>query len=904
MQRVKPALSALLTTLLLFSSISFSFNPAVAQTAQGPWDSAANLSNSGSASQPLIAIAPDGTRHTLWWDKFDGTRYVRLAPANSVTATAPTRVVPLPTVLGSRKVEVNAQTNRSTTTITPPVNPRLLIDASPNTRAHLFWQNSLNQLVYALGPGSATNPVWTQPVALAEAVLTSDVQTDAKGALHMAYIRSSDGRTPTPPGLYYRNKAINWLAPTLVFSSTYFRADAPDDVSTMVASDSNGNIVVTWFQARLGQSWYAVSNNAGKNWAAPQPVSGVAESVASQTSVAVAPDGAFLLIWRDANARGCGLTQRKSTDGGQNWSNPEPVLTSLSNCPPKWSFANAEGKLWFVGTAQNAVRTPAGFNSNSVTLANWDGTRWSPPAELTLTAYDTATKRAQTLNCMNVSLAGSNMGGIGCSPSGDVWTATNTSGLDQVIAALKVSWSLPSVVSDRLGNVMPSALATASNGKDVLYAMWAQQEAGSTNTDIYFANWTNQVWARNKVINPPTGRATSLSMAYTPDGKTHVAWNSGRVYYSKSFARDANTRDGWSKAIALPSPNEVTGAPSLIFDAPSNTLYIAFAVPFNEKRGIYLTKSTDGGETWGEPTLVFDAVAPGWESADQPQLVMDPSSSMLHAVWLRTVLPGNPGPRGVFYAQSKDGGQTWSGAVELAKGSVDTPQLVMTGPGQLCVAWSTNRNVANSPTPFEAHYKFSPESGLRWSEDALIVGFDEIGGRVSLASDGTGHMYALAVGQTPAGESALFYANWTGAGWDSREVFGLGQNAMAGGEATSVLLPQTGQLTALLRAPVLNKEGANQFEVVAAERTVTKVELTAMPAFTPEPATPEPTAAPSTQQQPTPTDPPKLLPTAVPEPEPVPGLTQRELILFGALIGVIIMGIAGIAFGFAQSKRR
>ena len=395
---------------------------------------------------------------------------------------------------------------------------------------------------------------------------------------------------------------------------------------------------------------------------------------------------------------------------------------------------------------------------------------------------------------MNVSLAGNSMGGIGCSPSGDVWTATNAAGLDQVIAALKVSWSLPGIVSDRLGNVMPNALTTASNGKDVLYAMWAQQDAGSNNTDIYFANWTNQVWARNKVINPPTGRATSLSMIFTPDGKTHVAWNSGRVYYSNSFARDANTRDGWSKAVALPSPNEVTGASSLIHDAQSNTLYVAFAVPFNERRGIYLTKSADGGGTWSEPALVFDAVAPGWESADQPQLALDASSNTLHAVWLRTVLPGNPGPRGVFYAQSKDGGQTWSAAAELAKGNVDAPQLVVTGPGLLCAAWSLNRNVPNTPTPFEAHYRYSPEGGLRWSEDALIGGFDEIGGRVSLASDSTGHMYALAMGQTPAGESALFYANWTGVNWENREAAGLGQNAAAGGEAASVLLPQTGSL--------------------------------------------------------------------------------------------------------------
>ena len=42
-------------------------------------------------------------------------------------------------------------------------------------------------------------------------------------------------------------------------------------------------------------------------------------AASGMNDVAVAPDGAFVLIWRDANARGCGLTQRRSTDGGQTW---------------------------------------------------------------------------------------------------------------------------------------------------------------------------------------------------------------------------------------------------------------------------------------------------------------------------------------------------------------------------------------------------------------------------------------------------------------------------------------------------------------------------------------------------------------------------------------------------------
>ena len=63
-----------------------------------------------------------------------------------------------------------------------------------------------------------------------------------------------------------------------------------------------------------------------------------------------------------------------------------------------------------------------------------------------------------------------------------------------------------------------------------------------------------------------------------------------------------------------------------------------YAVPYNERRGIYYVRSNDGGTTWLTPILVFDAVAAKWESVDKPRLVLDANANVLHAVWLRASL--------------------------------------------------------------------------------------------------------------------------------------------------------------------------------------------------------------------------------------------------------------------------
>ena len=128
---------------------------AQAQTGDSPWSPPANLSNSGAASQPVIATTADGVLHALWWDSALGTLYARTTNATDLTWSTPVRV---PDIVGRRILD--AQTDVET--ITAPREMRLAADAASNVYA--FWYDSDDQLFSMVNSGGG----WSGPVTLAE----------------------------------------------------------------------------------------------------------------------------------------------------------------------------------------------------------------------------------------------------------------------------------------------------------------------------------------------------------------------------------------------------------------------------------------------------------------------------------------------------------------------------------------------------------------------------------------------------------------------------------------------------------------------------------------------------------------------------------------------------------------
>lgn len=328
-----------------------------------------------------------------------------------------------------------------------------------------------------------------------------------------------------------------------------------------------------------------------------------------------------------------------------------------------------------------------------------------------------------------------------------------------------------------------------------------------------------------------------------------------------------------------------------IVTGPKDRLFVAYAVPFNENRGIYLVRSDDGGTTWSSPTAVFDAAANGWDSASKPWLAFDAITSKLHITWLQAALPGSNQPQAVYYAQSADDGQSWSVPLKVTDGDVDWPRVQVVNANQIYIVWTTMSSQAlrDSPVSLSVWGQYSTDNGRQWSAADVIAGFDQISGPVGLTTDGAGKLYLAAIGQGVSGESTMYYALWNGTAWGNRESLRLGQVAHSGNTLTLAIAPQAGKLSALLHLWTWTDTSSGRFEIAATDRLIDVVPVTPVPTFTPAPIllTPSPT--------------PTLEPTPTPKPD-LTGVLQKPatgtsgpppMLLGGILAALVIVVLAG-----------
>ena len=855
---------------------------AAAQSDTDLWTSAVNVSRSGAASHPMVAVATDGTLHILWWDSVDGAQYARSGNA-AVAATTP---ISVPEIVGGS--EVDAQTNR--VTLTPPA--WMSIVANTRNGVHAFWLNSHDQLLNAQVQGAG----WSTAATLADNAAAIDVAADASGALHLAYVRPT-GSDTVPAGVYYNTTdGARWGDAKLVYASPYLRTARAEDLHVSVAGNGHGQVIAAWDNPPLGQSLYARSRDNGATWSEPVPISNTQSAPAQHAYVAAAPNGDFLLLWQNSVSGGnCDFTQRTSNDGGQTWSAPTKVLGSATLCQQALSFMpDAEGKLWLIG---QSGATDQNTGSNSDTLAVWDGHAWSEPAAVSLKYLDPASQRMIPLGCVDIAVAGRSAGAVGCDSNGDVWAAHNAADLNTFVAAPPSSWAPQEIVSDQ-SNTAPveGPPAVAADRQGTLYAIWNQGVTpGQPDTGIYGSIRRNGQWSKPAIIlrspeKPGSGSnlAEQPAVALDASGKTHAVWTAGidgGLFYSSSHVRDFVSAQDWADPVELPTPSSINSWPDIAADQLHNILYVVYAIPYNERRGIYLTRSLDGGTTWLTPTLIFDAVAAQWAGADKAKLAVDPSSGDLRVTWLRAALPGSEGSQAVYYSGSIDGGQTWSAPLKVAEGQVDWPRIATPNNGQVYVAWNQNANQGepNPATPFGVWGQFSTDGGQQWSEPEALPGFGEVSGPIGLYADEAGQLYASAVGRESNNESKLIAAKWDGQKWTGREEVRLGQEAAVGNAAAPMVVPEMGQLNALMRLYTWVQNGSGQFDVVMTSRAITPTAVTPIPVLT---AQPKATVESTPTIQPTATPLPRL-PSSVQQ--PVASRGPSPLVLGGALAAMVVM---------------
>jgi hypothetical protein len=164
----------------------------------------------------------------------------------------------------------------------------------------------------------------------------------------------------------------------------------------------------------------------------------------------------------------------------------------------------------------------------------------------------------------------------------------------------------------------------------------------------------------------------------------------------------------------------------------AGNLYLAFpGQTFNnvtpgQPRGIFVSKSTDGGQTWA----AVQAVPFSYENRQNTRIAWSPgggSQGTLHVVWEAAL--GRPEMNqysDLAYIRSTDGGQTWSQPSRIADDNPADlrgkyiPNITVAPNGRVDVAWWDLRDDPGV-RGMDVYYAYSEDDGVTWSRNYRIT---------------------------------------------------------------------------------------------------------------------------------------------------------------------------------------
>jgi hypothetical protein len=191
---------------------------------------------------------------------------------------------------------------------------------------------------------------------------------------------------------------------------------------------------------------------------------------------------------------------------------------------------------------------------------------------------------------------------------------------------------------------------------------------------------------------------------------------------------------------------------------------VVYAVPFNEKRGIYIVQSVDNGTTWSTPVCVFDAESAGWVMVNHPKVALS-GDGKLHVLF--TNYSGLNGQSdGLYYVQSSDGGFSWSPPDVVSESSIVWSDMVGNDENTVHRIWQENDDsvIANI-------HQVSNDGGSSWGKEVNVTGVSDAVTSVALASNATGELHLIELVEEDAPQYIKEYNlsiqdwRWDGSQW-------------------------------------------------------------------------------------------------------------------------------------------
>ena len=721
----------------------------LAQAADDPWTEPLNLSRSGIAMNPAIVIDSDAIVHAVWQDNLAQYVHTRLEGDqwSAPETTDLDRLFMLPTP-GRTEAAVHTA-------------PNPLFVAGPNQSIFAFWISTDGKLFRSKVRNQSFGDfaAWESGRLIAPEAASFAVAVDALGELHLAFLRPVD-EAPNPAGIYYtrsKNGGSSWAVPELLYESPYLRRLGEGEANLSIATvgtEDAPRVLVAWDNRPRKQVLLAQSPDGGESWEEPSLIAGPAESsgsgdpfnirvAANQTSV--------VLVWQSGQPGGaCSQIYQSSSDAGATWSGPQPMIEDLLGCAQSNEFvtrsANSpDGPLYFLTETQSQIL-----------LSAWNGSQWTEPQEQPiLTGFDEPEIFTKVdLGCQRATLLGERLYIIGCDQGvgGDVWLTSrdmeaNASSFEPPI------WSEPSPVTSDSLEMEAVELLTTDDG--LVHVFFSQHH----DPAIYYSYWDGELWSHiAPVLQLPDGEAGPPVIAAGPENELFLVapTNGGALYFSRAISGNAATESRWSPPAQLETGHDgEIGSVDVTWDA-AGTISVAYSVPVNESRGIYLVQSKDHGTSWSEPIQVFNGADAGFDLVGSPSL-LTMENGFLHMIWKQQSIQGDGVPESLslFYARSEDGGLTFSEAGLVVDEPVAWREIVTDGKDNLHLLWQPQDTMT---TVWD---QISFDGGGSWQ---IPQGLPDVGMTAAITEDPAGRLHLV-----DAGPGSLGHWFWDGTRWQPQE---------------------------------------------------------------------------------------------------------------------------------------
>lgn len=727
--------------------------PASAQaTGDDGWAEPVNLSRSGTATNPSVVVDSDGSVHAVWQDAGEEIVHAQLQDGGWSE--------PQPTALRRLFDARASQTNRDGT-LPPPTGPNPLFLAGPGRTVFAFWISPQGALFYtrALSPNIQRAGGWNWLRQISSSAASVAAAFDERGELHVAFLRTEDA-PGSPAGVYYtrsKSNGADWSPPALLYASPYFRGLEAGEADLGLATGGMAHapsVHIVWDNRPRKQVFLASSADGGATWAPPAQVAGPSPDAdpAGPSNIRVGARGTgAVLVWQSGRGGGdCTLLYRSSADSGATWTETRPMTDALPGCAKANDFVPAAGSgdgLYLLTSIQSQVF-----------LSAWNGSRWSEPqAQPMLSGFEEPEIHADVVyDCLRAVMSAGRLYAVGCDrgEGGDVWAMSRDMGTTAAWFQ-PPAWSRPAPLADEA--LEAGTVELAATGDGLIHAVFTRPR----DPDVYHTRWDGAAWSRvTPVLRVPEGEAGWPALAAGPGNQLFLVARSSRgsLYFSRATSRNAARASGWSAPERLGIAHEGRLSPADVVWDSAGTLHVAYSVPLNDGRGIYLVQSTDRGKTWSQQLQVFDGAANGFDLVGPPSLLAS-GNGAIHLLWDRQSIPvgGVSGPVSLHYARSEDGGLTFGPAERVAEGPVAWRTIAADGMGNVHRLWQ------RADTMTTLWDQVSSDGGRTWQTTRRLPAD---GGAATVTTDAAGRLHVV-----EAGPGTLGHWLWDGSRWQSETRF-------------------------------------------------------------------------------------------------------------------------------------